>query len=765
MTDAEMVEQFSGMLIVVDEVQNIRGGEESEHDAYKKVYNQLKRLFHSQADLKVMLLTGTPIKNDPTELAELVNLLLPHSLPPWSTDVLWWKKTINDVSVQRELERNLQGLISFVGASQQEVPKIMMGSPHPPDFNNNAFQTTMSAHQTQGYIAATHSTSNSDQHSFFIHVRQATLFVFPDGSCGRTGFNTFVEPVERRKMKDGKIVKSMHFKLNDALTRLIKNINVQTMIEAVRQFSCKYAAVLERIENCRGNVFVYITLVNGSGAILFCLLLELILGFTRSYGRESTKRNRYILLSSKTDTNVLIEAFNQKDNVHGEYIKVAVGTKAVSEGITLKNVVEEHIVSPFWNMGDTHQAEARGWRFNSHRDLLDLGEFPVVKVFHHVAIPAAATECIDLHMMKVAQEKHTLNAHLETMLKKAAFENFPLHPLPVKGHPSVPEGAWEYYIKERFENEKSVNCFSDKLTNFQSAQMQKPWHFVDDDTHEEFRQVSSLETCVQKLRLNFNSVRMDRIKRAILSMKTFMIGAKGENVRRSVVLTEWPELPETIKSECIRHCVRESSRPTALILGLASFLPEISLQHGFCRLFENTFYLADGTTTNDDTEREALWQRMQHPLSPIGHIGLYNPILDEFCLKKSTLSSASAADLRLKMTGKKCIDWDFKDLLWILLSAKILNWQAYDKNQWVWITSKEQALSMISSVKAGQKFLQTYGSMLESKLNSNLELWNRLSFLTVNVRQMTCDILFEWLCENKLMFEDLNCGHQNKKRN
>jgi hypothetical protein len=177
---------------------------------------------------------------------------------------------------------------------------------------------------------------------------------------------------------------------------------------------------------------------------------------------------------------------------------------------------------------------------------------------------------------------------------------------------------------------------------------------------------------------------------------------------------------------------------------------------------EQVFFLADGSVVRDD-RREALWQAMQHPLSPIGHVGLYNPFLDEFCLKKAHPPATHASDLRLKMTGKKCLDWEFKDLLWILLGAKHLEWEK-SATQWTWIDDKKRALLMLSSTRAGQKFLETYGHQLDERVGNNMELWNRLVFLSVNVRQLTCDILFQWLCENKLLFEDLNCGHQNKKR-
>ena len=55
----------------------------------------------------------------------------------------------------------------------------------------------------------------------------------------------------------------------------------------------------------------------------------------------------------------------------GEYIKVIIGSEKMSEGITLKNIQNIHILSPGWNFSEIDQAIARGYRLFSHNNLID----------------------------------------------------------------------------------------------------------------------------------------------------------------------------------------------------------------------------------------------------------------------------------------------------------------------------------------------------------------------------------------------------------
>jgi hypothetical protein len=115
--------------------------------------------------------------------------------------------------------------------------------------------------------------------------------------------------------------------------------------------------------------------------------------------------------------------FNNPDNMHGDFIKVIIGSKAVSEGFSFKNVVFESINTPHWNYSETAQALARGIRLGSHNDLIRTGEKPSVTIFQPVSIPDfPEAESIDLLMYKTSEDKDISIRGILRLLMECAFD-------------------------------------------------------------------------------------------------------------------------------------------------------------------------------------------------------------------------------------------------------------------------------------------------------------------------------------------------------
>jgi len=754
MSDQQMRQKYAGHLIVVDEVQNIKGVdggvEDGSAETYKRVYSQLHRCFHGTPNLKVMLLTGTPIKNDVTELADLVNLLLPVDRA-WSTELAWWK------SHEPPMDE-LRGIVSHVGASENVVPKIVHGQVYPPKINYTKVTVHwMSHHQSLGYKDAMKTVV--DQHSFFIHPRQASLFVFPDGKSGRLGFAKYVVCREEPKLRQGKIVHIAYHALTDELVHAIKpagtNTSIEDAIANVGKFSCKYAAVLEQLHRTKtGNTFVYITLVNGSGAILFCLLLELVLGMERANGTERTKKPRYMLLSSKTETNRMLAAFNRPQNMHGDYIRVAIGTRAVSEGITLKNILYEHIVSPFWNTGDTSQAIARGWRFNSHLDLLNCvgGSRPTVSVYHHVALDAETGDSIDVHMMSVAESKDRLNSLWEAKLKTVAWENNVYTVL--EAHQDGRHDLSPQDIQEADRRSKLHTFSNEPVEDGDDQGMQMSWQFVFDTRRLLFRHSVPLAAMMESIERSLHVKRFARIKKAIAGMKSLRPADPTEDEHRRIVFQELDCMPASLVLDTVQRAIVARLQKTGdakTVLGLLSFFERDIVWLDGRVLFMDTashqLYVykesAGEWSKSSGIDDMTLRSQLRFPASPIvGFIGLYNPFLSEFCLKR--VPTTSADDLRLRSTGKKCIDWDMEDLLHIVMSMSDDSFNDGGGGD------KRQISPTICA-----RYTAKYGPP------SNVPKFEHYAALP---RQIVCTTIADWLRKHNLMLEDRNCGHQQKRR-
>ena len=228
MTDDQIITEFSGSLIFIDEVHNLQneeGGdldskhknpeikenddesEESENleqkiltestylsDFFKesksdKIYDQIYRLVHLVKRSKVFLGSATPMINETIEFITVMNLILPLDKQLKLNTFDWSRVTIND------LEPYIRGLISYVreldtGIKINEIGSYMDNVYDSIDSNGNnitikseikLYKTTMSEFQDRAYRIAE---SKSADTTFYLNERAVSNFVFPDGSWG-----------------------------------------------------------------------------------------------------------------------------------------------------------------------------------------------------------------------------------------------------------------------------------------------------------------------------------------------------------------------------------------------------------------------------------------------------------------------------------------------------------------------------------------------------------------------------------------------------
>jgi hypothetical protein len=260
--------------------------------------------------------------------------------------------------------------------------------------------------------------------------RQASLFVFPDGSYGPDGFKKYIISHEKRIIDQYGVNKKLYnYSLNTELINAIKGANNTETLSKLRKFSSKYADAINIILEAQINdksVFVYCEFVQGSGIILFSEILKLF-GFRASSGTENDIMPRFGLISNLTssqkDIRKIINRFNQPDNMNGKIINVIIGSKVISEGFSLKNIQVEIIMTPHWNYSETSQAIARGYRLNSHQDLINAGYNPIVEIYQQVSMPNIDTvNSIDLEMYEVSEVKDVNIKKIERIIKESAFD-------------------------------------------------------------------------------------------------------------------------------------------------------------------------------------------------------------------------------------------------------------------------------------------------------------------------------------------------------
>ena len=429
-------------------------------------YNEILKICRQYGgihNIKVIILTGTPMTDNVVEIISIMNLLSDEKISSLSNlqshmiSEDQFTKTflkankdgvlVVDKSKTKELKSLFRGKVSYIAALESNVVKKIVGNSL--DFPQlNIFTCEMSSFQRDSYNRAytVESSIQEEQEQglkkkkkeqkFFINSQLASLFAFPGktaadpGLYGPEGANAHM-----KKAKNGE------FRLKDQINPFGllgsaggQTLTVEEKLEKLKKYSCIYAEVIRNIlRNDKKCGFVYCEQVAGGGLALFASILKLF-GYERAYSPEktTTPQKRFILLTGSASDMILplVSRFNQEDNFQGDYIQIILGSKIVSEGISFKNILFEEIMSPHWNYALLSQAIARGIRTGSHDAYLRLanvGNKKVnVEIRHYVALAGTTQQekenSIQYKMYRDAIQKDISIKSVERVLKQVAVD-------------------------------------------------------------------------------------------------------------------------------------------------------------------------------------------------------------------------------------------------------------------------------------------------------------------------------------------------------
>ena len=409
------IKMYQNGLLILDEAHHLvvhgvqKGAVEEGGESH---YNEIHAFLHAIRDKKVLLMTATPMRNSPAEIAPLFNLILPvrDQLPvgkEFDEAYFVMDKAASSSSVlpayrwkpgmEHRFKKLVQGRVSVV---RKKVDAVVARAGHviPPMKYYPLVCGTMSPEQTKGYAEAFEKdkevslkSGKKKEASFYSNSTQASLMVFPGGTYGIK--NT-------KKFFTGGYLNPEFFKATGLFRRATTGDQIDHNLAIIKTWSTTYYSILRNIlyhphELC----YVYCDKINGSGiwtcvALLTqcfrCSLLKSAHQFSwDNPGRRCIFLNDTGTSTTKTDIPKLIETFNDPRNRFGDYVQVIFGTDKTREGITLKNIRYIHIASPDWNFGKIDQAIGRGIRLLSHEAL---GKNAKVSIYYHCAIPSPEME-------------------------------------------------------------------------------------------------------------------------------------------------------------------------------------------------------------------------------------------------------------------------------------------------------------------------------------------------------------------------------------
>ena len=453
------------------------------------IYDYMVREKKDNDETRIVLISATPIINNPFELALIFNLLRPGIFP--NSEIKFEEKYIStgkikilNPATKNMFQRRILGLASFyVGetpdlyAKKRLLIKEVSMSDYQTDIYNSFefIERQMEIRRMQ---------NRSEEGSFMSYTRQSSNFVFPtinDKINGekRPRPNQFkLADIDASKIAEGKTdefkesIKDMETikavdlykktladfilstnkyfmqKNQDDITKkhtiqddmkifkekynfkykkfMTEHKNKSTLLQALYDSSCKMTAILFYGLRSKGPILVYSNFVSAEGLEMFKIYLKQI-GYN-SYG-EGENYYQFLEYHGGIDDDKRkksINIFNQVENVDGKLVKYILIAPAGSEGISLRNIRQIHIMEPFWNETRIMQLIGRAIRQCYHKDL-PLEE-RTVDVFRYRSVKKNGEPTVDEKIEDLAKRKQVLiDSFLKTVREAAVdcklFEN------------------------------------------------------------------------------------------------------------------------------------------------------------------------------------------------------------------------------------------------------------------------------------------------------------------------------------------------------
>lgn len=364
-------------IIIIDEAHNLFNSISNG----SKIANEFYDMIMNTINIKLIFLSGTPIINDPFEIAICLNMLYgpiyrstksnniknKHNkmyttiLPEYYSDFKKYFINEDNSSIKNanKFMNRIFGLISYYGDFyfeqqgniHEELKKILKKENYPDRLPVIFEIIEMSKYQNIEYTKARN-----------IEKKENTSF---KGSFEKIG-SAIVR--EKNNASTSYRIKS----------RQISNIYISDKTDINKQNLRVYSPKLEKIyknidEKFKNTIsLVYSTFLE-YGIKAFAKVLEFNNYKLYNKDDEYNKNYKYYAIFSGDQSSEekadILNRLNLEENKYGDLISVLLISKSGTEGLDLKNVRSIHIMEPYWNFSLIQQIIARGVRYKSHINL------------------------------------------------------------------------------------------------------------------------------------------------------------------------------------------------------------------------------------------------------------------------------------------------------------------------------------------------------------------------------------------------------------
>ena len=435
----DKIQNMDNSILIIDEAHNMATNDNSYGDA-------LREIIKKSENLRIILLTATPMINLADEIVNLLNFIRPKD-DMIERDKIFTSDKNYKLSIKpgglEYLKNKARGYVSFYRGSipytfatrvdKGELPEGMLFTP--------VVKCFMEDFQYKYYMESTKNVDDTLEKG----ATAAANFVFPImnnegtdiiGGYSTEGVTKLLSQLLTNGNKLRKLINKSLFKgkLNETEEKFFiyegddKKITGKFLeLQYLKQFSIKYYRLIRRLEKLvdgykgSGTAFIYSNLVKAGGIELFAETLiqngyleykedsiynikdntiDYKTGleyneFKKKHNINDFKPAVFIMVTGGTEEGaedipeikqkIVREVFNSIDNVDGKHIKFLLGSRVMNEGVTLKNVRETHIIDSFYNIPKMEQVIGRAIRMCVHKDSInDNNKFPKVYIYRYV---------------------------------------------------------------------------------------------------------------------------------------------------------------------------------------------------------------------------------------------------------------------------------------------------------------------------------------------------------------------------------------------
>lgn len=389
--------------IIIDEAHNLRNpsevddDEDINKDELCKIYSKVETAIKNGKNNRLILMSGTPMFNEASEIKDLLNLLLLNDGKP----------KINN------LTNNL-----LAGLSSQYISYINSQNPFVYPIRIKHSDAKMRDLTPDGLIEVKLNNKQiiKDTENIMNNVKNMNIAYSPKQYFSKTEFKykPFIDK-----------------------TKVLDQTNIST-------YAPKIAKIIDYIKKTTGIAIIYSNYIE-YGILQVALALEYI-GYSRYVDSSfkdfnllddvSIKRKpklKYAVITSENNQHIsntgssknienILKLANSDSNIYGNELKLILITKKASEGLSFLNIREVHILDPWYHFNRHEQIIGRGFRRCSHIKLpLNLRNITVFVYCGYFEDKSNISA--DKHAYDIAISKLTKIRSYTSIIEENAFDN------------------------------------------------------------------------------------------------------------------------------------------------------------------------------------------------------------------------------------------------------------------------------------------------------------------------------------------------------